>query len=339
MKKVKMGIVGATGMVGQAFIEVLKEFSDTKAFEISELRLFASEQSQGKELSFGKKKLKVGGLTPKGFEGLDFVFFSGGDELCKEWAPKAVEAGAWAIDNSAAFRMHPDVLLIVPEVNGELVSKLRKPQIIANPNCSTIQLVVALAPLKKAFGIERVTVATYQASSGAGREAREELVMQTEKKSETLDSKYFARSLAYNVVPQIGSFDGQGFTSEEQKIMRETKKILRDLRMPVSALTVRVPVLNGHSEAVWIQLSKEVSDSEMIEVFKEAKGIVFQPDPTKVQGVTPKEISGQNEVYVARLHRDIDDPSQWLMWVVADNIRKGAAYNAVQIANLILDLN
>jgi aspartate-semialdehyde dehydrogenase len=339
MKKVKMGLVGATGMVGQAFIKVLKEFSDQKQFEISELRLFAGEQSQGKEIAFGKKKLLIGGLTPKCFDGLDYVFFSGGDELCREWALKAVGAGAWAIDNSAAFRMHPDVLLVVPEVNGDLLAKLRKPQIIANPNCSTIQLVLALSPLQKAFGIQRVTVATYQAASGAGREARDELVDHIKKKADTLNSKYFARSLAYNVVPQIGSFDEYGFTSEEQKIMRETKKILRDSKISMSAFSVRVPVLNGHSEAVWVELKKEVSYQEISDVLAQAPGVQFESNPTKVQGLTPKEISGQNSVYIGRLHQDLDSPQQWLMWVVADNIRKGAAYNAVQIAKAILDLD
>jgi len=339
MKKVKIGVVGATGLVGQAFIEVLKEFEDEQQFEIQELRLFASEQSHGKVVKFGKRKLLVGGLAPKCFQGLDYVFFSGGDDLCKEWVPKAVEAGAWAIDNSAAFRMHPDVLLIVPEVNGDLLTKLRKPQIVANPNCSTIQLVVALSPLKKAFGIERVTVATYQAASGAGREARDELMSQVKNQVSTLESKYFARSLAFNVVPQIGSFDDHGFTSEEQKIIRETKKILRDSQLPVSAFTVRVPVQNAHSEVVWVELSKEVGFEEISQVLSQAKGLVYERHQTKVQGLTPKEISGKNQVYVGRVHQDIDLPQQWIMWVVADNLRKGAAYNAVQIAKCILDLN
>jgi len=339
MKKVKFGLVGATGMVGQAFLDVLSEFTDERLFEILELRLFASEQSEGKEIAFGKKKLRVGGLTPKCFDGLNFVFFSGGDEISRQWVPKAVEAGAWAIDNSSAFRMHPDILLVVPEVNGDLLSKLRKPQIIANPNCSTIQLAVALAPIKKAFGIERVTVASYQAASGAGREARDELITQTQKKPTSLESKHFARSLAFNVVPQIGSFDEFGFTSEEQKVMKETKKILRDSRIPVSAFTVRVPVQNGHSEAVWVELPKEVSFEEMSNALSDAPGLVFEKNSTKVQGLTPKEISGKNSVFVGRLHQDIDNPHQWLMWVVADNIRKGAAYNAVQIAKAILDLN
>lgn len=339
MKNIKIGLVGATGMVGQSFIEVLKEFEEERQFGIQELRLFASEQSHGKEVKFGKKKLLVGGLAPKCFDGLDYVFFSGGDELCKKWVPKAVEAGAWAIDNSAAFRLHPDVLLIVPEVNGDLLTKLRKPQIIANPNCSTIQLVVALSPLKKAFGINRVTIATYQAASGAGREASDELLKQVQNQPNTLDSNYFACSLAYNVVPQIGSFDEYGFTSEEQKIMRETKKILRDSRLQISAFTVRVPVQNGHSEAVWVELSKEVSIKEVSQVLSQAKGLVYQPSPTQVRGLTPKEISGKNQVYVGRVHQDLDCPQQWIMWVVADNLRKGAAYNAVQIAKSLLDLN
>jgi aspartate-semialdehyde dehydrogenase len=331
-KELKLGLVGATGMVGAAFLEILQECEEKEIFHIKELRLFASEKSEGKVLSFGNRKLKIGGLHKGCFKDLDIVFFSGGDDLCKEWAPKAVESGAWAIDNSAAFRMHPDVRLIVPEVNSESLRKLQKPQIVANPNCSTIQLVVALAPLKKAFGLDQVIVASYQASSGAGREAQQELVNHLEKDPQKMESDYFARSLAYNVVPQIGSFDSLGFTSEEQKIIKESKKILSQPELLVSALTVRVPVLNGHAEAVWVRLKKEVTEEEMNAVLQEAPGLIFKGDKTSVLGLTPKEISGFNEVFVGRVHRDTQDPYLWTMWIVADNLRKGAAYNAVQIA-------
>lgn len=337
MKKIKVGVVGATGMVGQTFLDVLAEFETDNLITISELRLFASESSQGKKISYGKQAIQVGGLVDGCFDGLDFVFFSGGDELSKEQAPKAVAAGAWVIDNSAAFRMHPDVPLLVPEVNGEALSRLRKAQIIANPNCSTIQLVVMLAPLLKSFGLERVNVATYQAASGAGREARDELVKQTQAKKETLESDYFAVSLAYNVVPQIGSFGDDGFTSEEVKIMKETKKILRSSQLPVSACAVRVPVVNGHSEVVWATFTKEASREEVIECLQRAPGLVVAEAIDQVGGFTPKEVSGKNPVYVTRIHQDLDDPQTWLFWVVADNVRKGAATNGVQIATTLLN--
>lgn len=339
MKKIKVGVVGATGMVGQTFLEVLSERVKDKAFEITELRLFASEQSEGKQVTFGKSKLKVGGLYDGCFESLNFVFFSGGDDLSKQYAPKAVEAGAWVIDNSAAFRMHPDVSLVVPEVNGDVLTRFRKPQIIANPNCSTIQLVVLLAPLQKAFGVERVHVATYQASSGAGREARDELIKQSQDKPEATDSKHFASSLAFNVVPQIGSFEDSGFTSEEMKVMKETKKILKAHQTPVSAFTVRVPVLNGHSEVAWVCLSKEVTREEVLKALKEAPGLVTEEAINKVKGLTPKELSGQNPVFVGRVHQDLEDPHTWLFWIVADNLRKGAATNGVQIVEAIMAAN
>lgn len=337
MKKINVGVVGATGMVGQTFLEVLSEFETDNLLSIAELRLFASENSQGKKVSYRKKEIQVGGLVDGCFNGLDFVFFSGGDELSKEQAPKAVAAGAWVIDNSAAFRMHPDVPLVVPEVNGEALSRLRKPQIIANPNCSTIQLVAMLYPLLKSFGLERVNVATYQAASGAGREARDELVKQTQAKKDSVDSDYFAVSLAYNVVPQIGSFGDDGFTSEETKIMRETKKILRSNQLPVSACAVRVPVLNGHSEVVWATFTRETTRAEVVDCLKRAPGLVVADEMDQVKGFTPKEISGQNPVFITRIHQDIDDPQTWLFWVVADNVRKGAATNGVQIATALLN--
>lgn len=337
MKKINVGVVGATGMVGQTFLEVLAEFEAETLLNIGELRLFASESSQGKKINYGKKAIQVGGIVDGCFDGLDFVFFSGGDDLSKQQAPKAVAAGAWVIDNSAAFRMHPDVPLVVPEVNGEALSRLRKHQIIANPNCSTIQLVVMLSPLLKSFGLERVNVATYQAASGAGREARDELVKQTQAKKDTLESEYFSVSLAYNVVPQIGSFGDDGFTSEEVKIMKETKKILRSSQLPVSACAVRVPVINGHSEVVWATFTKEATRAEVVECLKRAPGLVVAEEMDQVKGFTPKEVSGKNPVYVTRIHQDIDDPQTWLFWVVADNVRKGAATNGVQIATTILN--
>lgn len=335
MQKSKVGIVGATGLVGESFLEVLNERLQLKGHELSELRLFASEQSQGKTLMFGKKKVKVGGLHAGCYKGLDYVLFSSGDELSKIQSPLAVEEGAWVIDNSAAFRLHPDTPLIVPEVNGDILAKLRKPQIIANPNCSTIQLVVLLSPLKKKFGIERVFVASYQAASGAGREARDELKEHIAKQSTPEDSNYFATSLAYNVVPQIGSFDQNGFTSEEVKIMKETKKILRQHQLPVSAFTVRVPVLNAHSEAVWVTLENEVSIEEVLEALALAPGLIVEKNNQEVKTVVPRAVSGKDEVFVGRIHQDLDDPKTWIFWVVADNLRKGAATNAIQIAEEI----
>lgn len=329
MKSLKVGVVGATGMVGQTFMNILEE----RKFPISELRPFASESSEGKKIKCQNKEWSCQILKPGCFDGLDLVFFSSGDDISKEWAPVAVKAGTYAVDNSAAFRMDSEIALVVPEVNGDLLAKMKTPQIIANPNCSTIQLVVALKPLQDKYGIEEVRVSSYQAVSGGGLPAYEELLAQTaDYKNEKPVAKIFPHPIIFNAIPQIGSIDDQGFSSEEVKIQKETKKILRQNDLKVSAFTVRIPALNSHSETVWVTLKKEISKEEIQQTLKDFPGLIVQDDPKKSVYPTARDVSGKDPVYVGRIHKDLENPKMWLMWVVSDNIRKGAALNGIQIA-------
>jgi aspartate-semialdehyde dehydrogenase len=334
-KNFKVGVVGATGMVGQTFMNILEE----RKFPMAELRPFASEASAGKKIHVQDQDWTVQPLRPGCFDGLDLVFFSSGDEISKEWAPQAASAGAFAIDNSAAFRMDSDVHLIVPEVNGQLVNSGSKPQIIANPNCSTIQLVVALKPLADKFGIDEVRVSSYQAVSGAGLAGYEELLAQTEDyKNPNPQATSFPHPIVFNCIPQIGSFNEEGFCSEEVKIMKETRKILGLPSLKVSAFTVRIPVLNAHSESVWVTLKEKTDRANLVETLKSFKGIMVQDETQKSMYPTPRIVSGMDPVYVGRIHRDPENPYLWLMWVVSDNIRKGAALNGIQIAEHIFDI-
>ncbi|ASD64946.1 aspartate-semialdehyde dehydrogenase [Bdellovibrio bacteriovorus] len=330
-RKLKVGVVGATGMVGQTFMNILSE----RSFPIAELRPFASENSLGKKIELQGQQWPCQVLKDGCFDGLDLVFFSSGDDISAEWAPKAVAAGAFAVDNSAAFRMDPNTVLIVPEVNGDLVNKDSKPQIIANPNCSTIQLVVALKPLLEKFGLEEVRVSTYQAVSGAGQGGHDELIEQTSNHQKPTDPKTFPHTILFNCIPQIGSFNDEGYCSEEVKIMKETRKILGQKDLKVSAFTVRIPALNAHSESVWVTLNKSVSRDEVMAALQGQEGIVVQDEPKKSVYPLARDVSGKDPVYVGRVHRDPENPKMWLMWVVSDNIRKGAALNGIQIAEKI----
>lgn len=327
-KPLKVGLVGATGMVGETFIHLLEE----NHFSISELRPFASEKSVGLKLELAGKEWPVQVLKPGCFAGLDMVFFSSGDEISKEWAPEAVKAGAFAIDNSNAFRMDQEINLIVPEVNGKIHQDV-KPQIIANPNCSTIQLVVALQPLKEKFGIEEVTVASYQAVSGAGLPGYEELLQQTQNYQEAdHENKTFPKQILFNCIPQIGSATEDGYYTEEVKIMNETRKIMELPDLKISAFTVRIPALNAHSEAVWVTLKTEATKSQVLQALSEADGLVLTEEDDYP---TAAEVSGADPVFVGRVHQDRFNSRRWLMWVVSDNIKKGAALNGLQIAERI----
>lgn len=327
-RPLKVGLVGATGVVGETFINILEEYAQP----IAELRPFASQNSLGLNIELAGKQWPVQVLKPNCFDGLDMVFFSSGDDISKEWAPQAVKSGAFAIDNSNAFRMDADIKLVVPEVNGNLLNADSKPQIIANPNCSTIQLVVALKPLLDKFGIEDVTVSTYQAVSGAGLPGYEELLNQT-KNFQQADHipKAFSKQILFNCIPQIGSFADDGFSTEESKIMSESPKILGVPDLKVSAFTVRVPALNSHSEAVWVTLKKEVAKSDIANAMGEFDGLAVldQDFPTAL------EVSGEEPVFVGRIHQDRHNKKRWLMWVVSDNLKKGAALNGLQIAERI----
>jgi len=333
MKSLNVGVVGATGMVGTAFMNILEE----TRFPLKNLKPFASEKSLGQNLKVQGRSFPIEVLKKGCFEGLDLVFFSSGDDISAEWAPQAAAAGAFAVDNSGAFRMDPNTALVVPEVNGDLLDSMKgKPQIIANPNCTTIQLVVALNPLLKKFNIERITVASYQAVSGAGLEAYNELLSQAQ--DPLTPPRVFPHPIIYNCIPQIGSFQDNGFTSEEMKVMKETRKILRHPQLKVSAFTVRVPVLNAHAEAAWVTLGREVSKPEILDCLKSAPGLVLQDEPKSSLYPQQYQASGKDPVYVGRIHQDLDDAKTWLMWVVADNIRKGAALNGLQIAQKLFDL-
>lgn len=327
-KPLKLGLVGATGVVGETFINILEEYAQP----IAELRPFASENSLGLNIELANKQWPLQILKPGCFAGLDMVFFSSGDDISKEWAPEAVKAGAFAIDNSNAFRMNSETHLIVPEVNGELLNIHSKPQIIANPNCSTIQLVVVLKPLLDQFGIDDVTVSTYQAVSGAGLPGYEELLNQTRNFQQSDHvPKAFSKQILFNCIPQIGSFSEDGFSTEESKIMRESAKILSLPDLKISAFAVRIPALNAHSEAVWVTLNKEISREEIISALGNCEGLAIldQDFPTAL------EVSGEEPVFVGRIHQDRHNKKRWLMWIVSDNLKKGAALNGLQIAELL----
>jgi aspartate-semialdehyde dehydrogenase len=336
-RTLNIGVVGATGVVGEVFLQLLNE----RAFPVKSLKLFASDRSLGSTRSFNGMEIPLETLKPRCFAGLDLVFFSSGDELSREWAPQAVAQGAVAIDNSAAFRMDDTKLLIVPEVNGHLLPHDGTPLLIANPNCSTIQLVLALAPLRMDFGLESVHVATYQAVSGAGKAGQEELGAQLKSwaaGTRAPSPQAFPHPIALNCIPQIGSFQDNGFCTEEIKIMRETRKILGDTSLRVSAFTVRVPTWNGHSEAVWVRLKKDVTREQILTSLMSQPGLIVEDNPKKSIYPTALKWSGEDPVVVGRIHQDQDDPLTWLIWIVADNLRKGAALNGIQIAERIFDI-
>lgn len=337
MSRISVGVVGATGVVGETFMNLLQE----RGFPVAELRLFASKSSLGQTRKFNGQEVPLRVLEDGCFKGLGLVFFSSGDDISKEWAPKAVADGAFAVDNSAAFRMNPEVALVVPEINSDLLPRKDTPAIIANPNCSTIQLVVALHPLAKKYGLRSVRVASYQSVSGAGRDGIEELFNSTRQAlegEEQESSAVFPAPIAFNCVPQIGGIDDQGFCTEEIKIMNETRKILR-LEIPVSAFTVRVPTLNGHAEAAWVTLDKNAQSAMEIEdCLAAGEGLDVLRQGQRPAYPTQKMASGLDPVYVGRVHRDLYDPNTWLMWIVADNLKKGAALNGIQIAERVFDI-
>jgi aspartate-semialdehyde dehydrogenase len=326
-KSYKVAVAGATGLVGRAMMTVLEE----QNFPIEEFRPLASARSAGTEVSFKGRKVKVIELTGDCFEGVDFALFSAGAGVSKEFAPKAVQHGTVVIDNSSAFRMDPDVPLVVPEVNPKDAFKHRG--IIANPNCSTIQMVVALKPLHDAFGIRRVVVSTYQSVTGAGKKGINQL--EDEIAGHPLRDRKFPHPIAYNILPHIDVFLPDGYTKEEQKMANETKKIMgKDI--PVTATAVRVPVVGGHSEAVNVEFNNPCSVEDARENLSRAPGVIVQDDPNSNLYPMPIYAYGKNEVFVGRIRKDFSVPNGINMWIVSDNVRKGAATNAVQIAELLI---
>lgn len=329
----KVAIVGASGAVGQEFLRVLEE----RDFPMDELVLFGSKRSAGKTYVFRGKELTVQLLQHNDdFAGVDIAFVSAGGDVSREFAETITKHGAIMIDNSSAFRMEEDVPLVVPEVNPEDASR-RPRNIIANPNCTTIIMVVALKAIEQLSHIKRVHVATYQAASGAGAAAMDELHEQYRQllAGETPTVQKFAYQLAYNLIPQVDVFTDNGYTKEEMKMYNETRKIMHtDIR--VSATCVRVPALRAHSESIWVETERPVSVEEVREAFSHAEGLVLQDNPAEKEYPMPLFISGKDEVFVGRIRKDLADENGLAFWLVGDQIKKGAALNAVQIAEVLL---
>lgn len=329
----RIAIVGASGAVGQEFLRVL----DERNFPIDELTLFGSGRSAGKVYEFKKKQYTVKELKHNDdFKDIDIAFVSAGGSVSVEFAETITKHGTIMIDNSSAFRMDKDVPLVVPEVNGE-DAKARPKGIIANPNCSTIQMVVAMNVIDKISHIKRAHVATYQAASGAGAAGMDELIRQFKEITSESDVtvEKFVYQLAYNLIPQIDVFTDNGYTKEELKMYNETRKIMHS-DIEVSATCIRVPVLRSHSEAIWVETERPVSPKEAKEAFAKAEGIILQDNPTEKEYPMPLFVAGKDPVYVGRIREDIANPNGLTFWVVADQIKKGAALNAVQIAEYLI---
>ncbi|WP_303982125.1 aspartate-semialdehyde dehydrogenase [Niallia circulans] len=342
LKGFNVAVVGATGAVGQQMIKTL----ESRDFPISTLTLLSSKRSAGTKVQYKDKEIVVQEATPESFKGIDIALFSAGGGVSKELAPHAVRHGAIVVDNTSAFRMDKDVPLVVPEVNEE---DLREHNgIIANPNCSTIQMVVALQPLKEKFGLSKVLVSTYQAVSGSGAAAVEELNSQTQAilNKEVFEPKILPvksdkkhYQIAFNAVPQIDVFTDNGFTYEEMKMINETKKIMHADDLKVAATCVRIPVATGHSESVYFELDNDqVSVEEIKSLLADAPGIVLQDDPSNQVYPMPADCVGSNDVFVGRIRQDLDVKNGFHMWVVSDNLLKGAAWNSVQIAESLIKL-
>src|ERR1700688_3171443 len=329
-----VAVVGATGNVGRQMLEIL----DERSFPADEVIALASRRSQGTEVSFGDRTLKVKALEHFDFSGVDICLMSAGSVVSKEWSPKIAAKGAVVIDNSSCWRYDADVPLVVPEVNADAVAGFRKKGIIANPNCSTAQLVVALKPLHDHAKIKRVVVATYQSVSGAGKDAMDELFSQTKAVFTVgeIKTKTFPKRIAFNLIPQIDAFMEDGFTKEEWKMVVETKKIL-DPKIKVVATCVRVPVFIGHSEAVNIEFERPISADEARSILRKAPGCLVIDKHEPGGYVTPYECVGEDATYISRIRTDPTVDNGLQMWVVSDNLRKGAALNAIQIAECLIN--
>jgi len=334
-KKLNIAVVGATGAVGEAMLSILAE----NGFKGANVHALASEQSLGKTVDFGMRCLGVEVLDDFDFSGTDYALFSAGGSISLKYAPRASEAGCTVIDNTSAFRLDPDIPLVVPEINGDLLKDLPAGSIIANPNCSTIQMIIAIAPIHAVAGIQRINVATYQSVSGAGSKGMEELARQTMDRLSFKDVKpdVFAQPIAFNAIPVIDTMQENDYTREEMKLQWETCKILRDDSIGVNATAVRIPVFFGHSEAVHLETSRDISMEAVREAMHKAPGLVLVDDnDPKAQVTAVTHAAGKDEVFVSRLRRDHSHPRGINMWVVGDNVRKGAALNAVQILKMMV---
>jgi len=330
----KVAMVGATGAVGEALLAILKE----RQFPISELVPLASERSAGELVEFGARHATVKNLADFDFAGVDIAFFSAGASVSKLHAPRAAAAGAVVIDNTSEFRYQDDVPLVISEVNPHAIARYTTHGIIANPNCSTMQMLVALAPIHRAVGITRINVATYQSVSGAGRSGIEELGRQTAALLNFQDHppKKFSKQIAFNVIPHIDDFQANGYTREEMKMVWETRKILEDDSIQVNATAVRVPVFLGHSEAVHMETRDKITAKQVRSLLEKAPGVVVMDERRAGGYPTPVgDAAGKDPVFVSRIREDISHPRGIDLWIVSDNIRKGAALNAIQIAELL----
>ena len=332
MRKYHTAIVGATGLVGQEFVKILEQ----RDFPMASVHLLASDRSAGRKLFVNHREIEVEEVKPNSFDPVDIALFSAGSEVSKHFAPIAAKRGAVVVDNSAAFRMNPNVPLVVPEVNPEDLEHHQG--IIANPNCSTIQMVVALYPLHKVNPIKRIVVDTYQAVSGTGSAAVDELNSQTKLilEGKSTVPHVYPHQIAFNVLPEIDVFLDDGYTKEEWKMIHETRKILHDESIAVSATCVRVPVVAGHSEAIHVEFSNPMSPEEARNILATAPGIKVLDDPPISLYPHPWSVAGTDEVFVGRIRHDASHPNGLAMWVVADNLRKGAALNTVQIAEELI---
>ncbi len=335
MDKVNVAIVGATGAVGEAMREILLE----RNFPVENLYLLASERSAGSRLGFGAKSIKVENLADFDFGKVQIGLFSAGGAISAEHAPRAASAGCVVIDNTSHFRRDPNIPLVVPEVNAHRIKDYGNANIIANPNCSTIQMLVALKPIYDAVGISRINVATYQAVSGAGRKGVEELAGQTARLLNGMDieARTFTRQIGFNAIPHIGKFEDNGYTNEEMKMVWETQKIFEDETIQVNPTCVRIPVFYGHSEAVHIETRRKITATEARELLRNAPG-VFLLDERQDAGypTAVTDSAGTDPVFVGRIREDISHPNGLNLWIVSDNVRKGAALNSIQIAEVLL---
>ncbi len=329
-ERLTIAVAGATGAVGEAMLEILAQRLGTA----HDVHALASEGSLGRTVEFGNRELDVEVLADFDFSGVDYALFSAGGSVSAEHAPRAARDGAMVIDNTSEFRYRDEYPLVVPEVNGHRLDGLGPGALIANPNCSTIQMVVALAPIHRAFGIERVNVATYQSVSGAGRKGMEELARQTADRlnMREVEPSAFTQPIAFNVLPSIDTLQDNGYTREEMKMHWETRKILEDSEVMVNATAVRVPVFFGHAEAVHLETREAADLDEVRKLLSRAPGVVLVGDDDPSAIPTPgKHAAGRDEVFVGRLRKDLSHPRGIDLWVVSDNVRKGAALNAVQI--------
>jgi aspartate-semialdehyde dehydrogenase len=332
-RKPKIAVVGATGAVGEVMLSILA----ARGHREDRIFALASERSAGEDVEFGNTQLTIQNLAEFDFSEIDYALFSAGGSVSKEYAPKAAAQGAIVIDNTSAFRYEDDIPLVVPECNSHLLDNINGGCIIANPNCSTIQMVVALAAIHREAGISRINVATYQSVSGAGRKGLNELANQTAQKLnfKEVDPVAFAQPIAFNVIPQIDELMDNGYSREEMKMHWETRKILEDDQIMVNATAVRVPVFFGHAEAVHFETRKDISIDRVRELLQQSEGVEWMEGKNKQHPTPFTHAAGKDSVFVGRLRRDLSHPRGISMWVVADNVRKGAALNAVQIMDYL----